>query len=377
MRYRLIALLLVVVVAATGCGAGTTSGARQTATAASHPVPSPTPTLVPVTTTSVRRAGINTMPGMRPWRYYGPNPDSWWCVVPNCVAADPAMQIATEMGWAKQLGVTYLRVEFDWPLIEPQQGQFDWSRADLIVHTAAQDGLQLAPVLVFSPKWAATCAGCAPPAQAYASFVSAVVSRYKSSVHVWELWNEPDGFHYWDGTEQQYVSDVLVPGYTAAHTADPATAVELGAPSYANRAWLNTIYDDGGGNSFDIMGWHDYGGAGQILGDARVMEGVLQAHGQANKPLWLGEFGVQELNVNDTAQQYLLKTVLTAQNSPIAVAMWYNLRDDSAYNCCPPMDAKDASWGLVTRDGVQRQGFALLQQLIAAGLPRPQLGGSS
>jgi hypothetical protein len=339
------------------------------------PTPSPTATPQPSPTPgplSGRLAGINTMPGMRPWHYYGPNPDSWWCQLPNCVAADPLAQITQEMGWAAQLHVAYLRIEFDWPLIEPQRGVFDWTRADYIVQTAAADGVQLAPVLVFSPTWAAGSTTTAPSAADYAAFVSAVVSRYHNSVHVWELWNEPDGTNYWTGTEQQYVSNVLIPGYAAAHAADPTTQVEIGAPSYANTGWLNGVYADGGGNSFDIMGFHDYfGTASQTHTDAWTVENVLTAHGQASKPLWLGEFSTSEVNVTDTHQQALLTGVLDDTNSPVAVALWYNLRDDSAYTCCPPTDVKDAYWGLVTRAGVMKQGFFTLQQLIAAGLPNP------
>ncbi|MGH2515030.1 MAG: endo-1,4-beta-xylanase [Ktedonobacterales bacterium] len=336
------------------------------------PQPVTTPTQPPG---NHRLAGINTMPGMRPWHYYGANPDSWWCVTPNCTAANPLQQITTEMGWAKQTGVTYLRIEFDWPLIEPQRGQFNWTRADYIVHTAASDGVQLAPVLVFSPNWACASTTCSPSAADFSAFVSAVVSRYKTSIHVWEMWNEPDGPNYWTDSEQSYVQNVLIPGYQAAKSADHTSQVELGAPAYADAGWLNTIYSDGGGNSFDIMGWHDYNGGSTVVGDANTVEGVLQAHGQATKPVWLGEFGVQEQTTNDIQQQALLQTVYEAQNSPIAAAFWYNLRDDSAYNCCPPQDVKDAYWGLVQRGGAQKQGLALLQRLIAAGLPPIGIAG--
>jgi hypothetical protein len=354
-----------------------TATPSPTATPTLPPTPSPTATPTPAPSPtpgprSGRLAGINTMPGMRPWRYYGPNPDSWWCVLPNCVAPDPLAQIAQELGWAAQLHVAYLRIEFDWPLIEPQRGTFDWTRADDIVQTAAADGVPLAPVLVFTPNWESGSTTDAPNAADYAAFVSAVVSRYHNSIHVWELWNEPDGTNYWTGTEQQYVSDVLIPGYQAVKAADPTAQVEVGAPSYANTGWLNGLYADGGGNAFDIMGYHDYSGsASTTLADAQTVENVLIAHGQASKPLWLGEFSVSETSTADTQQQALLTGVLTAPSSPIAVALWYNLRDDSAYTCCPPVDVKDAYWGLVQRSGTMKQGFFTLQQLIAAGLPAP------
>lgn len=348
---------------------GGTGGTAGSVRGRKTPIPPQTVKTPTPGSSNQRQAGINTMPGMRPSHFYGPNPDSWWCVVPNCVASDPLSQITTEMGFAKQAGVKYLRIEFDWPLIEPARGQYNWTRADYIVQTAASDGIQLAPVLVFSPNWACASATCAPSAADFGAFVQAVVSRYKSSVHVWEMWNEPDGSGYWSDTEQHYVQDVLVPGYQAAKSADPTTMVEIGAPAIPDTGWLNNIYSLGGGNSFDIMGWHDYTVGSQVLADANTVESVLTAHGQASKPLWLGEFSVQEQGTSDSQQMALLQTVLEAQNSPIAVAFWYNLRDDSSYTCCPPHDVKDAYWGLVQRGETPKQGLAYLHSLIAAGLP--------
>ncbi|MGH2514660.1 MAG: endo-1,4-beta-xylanase [Ktedonobacterales bacterium] len=373
MRARFWAALAVVAVLLGGCGTQTTASSP---TATQRQGTTTAKTTATATTTAghgapgTRQAGINTMPGMRPWRYAGANPDSWWCVLPNCVASDPVQQITTEMAWAQQLGVTYLRVEFDWPLIEPQRGQFDWSRADTIVHTATADGIQLTPILVFTPPWAASCYTCAPSAQDFAAFVTAVVGRYKANVHYWEIWNEPDQPNYWTVGFPSYVQNLLIPGYTAAHAADTGTHVILGGASFPDPTYYNTIYNDGGGNSFDILAYHEYGTQGQVDVDARYYRGVLNGHGQQSKPIWAGEFGFSEDGVADTNQQALLKQVYDAQSSPIAAAFWYNLRDDGAYTCCPPNSLKDAHWGLVERDGTKKQGFTVLQQLIAAGLPK-------
>src|ERR1700730_7980070 len=44
------------------------------------------------------RGGINAEPAMRLWRYMGRNPDSWWCVLPNCCQTpSPATTINTEL----------------------------------------------------------------------------------------------------------------------------------------------------------------------------------------------------------------------------------------------------------------------------------------
>ncbi|HKV84575.1 MAG TPA: glycosyl hydrolase [Ktedonobacterales bacterium] len=315
-------------------------------------------------------AGINVEPSMRPWRYTGANPDGWWCVPPNCYQnADPTATINAELSLAQQLEVTIVRVEFPWPLIEPQRGVFDWSRADAIVLAAGSHNVQLQPVLVYTPAWSDSGGMTLTPGSGdYASFVAAIVARYHTTIHYWELWNEPDGSHYWNSGEQAYVASVLTPGYQAAKAAEPQARIILGGPASADAKWLNGVYDLGGGNSFDIMAFHDYGGGTSELTDAIAVEAILSAHGQASKPLWLGEYGVQENTTADAGQQYLLRTVLTATNSPIAVAEWYNLRDDYSMTCCPAQVAVTGNWGLVQHDDVtKKDAFATLRQLIAGG----------
>ena len=348
-----------------------TSTATPTTTAT--PTASPTTSPTPVPSNGGRQAGINVEPSMRPWRYSGANPDSWWCVPPNCYQnPNPMTTIDNELSMAQQLGVSVVRIEFPWALIETGNGVYDWSRADAIVNAANAHGVQLQPVIVYTPAWINSDSTQAPTASQFSSFVSALVSRYHNSIHYWEMWNEPNITTYFAGSEQTYVSNILQPGYAAVKAVDPSARVILGAPAWADFNWLNGIYSMGGGNSFDIMAWHDYGSASLVLVDAQAVQNVLSSHGQSQKPLWLGEYGVQEATTADAQQQSLLTQVLTASNSPIAMAEWYNLRDDYAMTCCPQSPVKMASWGLVEHDDATfKQGFALLKQLIAGGLPKP------
>ena len=352
---------------------GATPTSTSTSTPTNMPTPVPTATQPPTPTNGGRQAGINVEPSMRPFRYNGANPDSWWCVQPNCFQdPNPMTTINNELSLAQQLGVSVVRIEFPWALIEPGNGVYDWSRADAIVNAANAHGVQLQPIIVYTPPWINSDPTQAPTASEFSSFVTALVGRYHNSIHYWEMWNEPNITNYYAAGEQSYVSNILVPGNAAVKAVDPSAKVILGAPAWADFGWLNGIYNMGGGNSFDIMAWHDYGSPQLVLVDAGAVQNVLIQHGQSNKPLWLGEYGVQEATTNDTQQQALLTQVLTAANSPIAMAEWYNLRDDYSMTCCPQSPLKMASWGFVQHDDATlKQGFALLKQLIANGLPKP------
>lgn len=364
---------------------GSTPAPTPATTPAPTPGSTPTPTSAPPTPTATasanppptsgnaRQAGINVEPSMRPSRYIGANPDSWWCVAPNCSNnADPIARMQSEMDMAKALGVANVRVEFPWFLLEPQRGVFDWSRADAIVAAANADGVQLQPIVVFDPLWACGTTTCAPNASDWQSFLGMFVGRYHSSIHYWEMWNEPDLPGYWTQSAAQYTTSILIPGYAAVKAADPTAQVIIGSPACVVCSFYNTVYASGGGNSFDIAGFHDYNGlVPNIVSEASFLHGILATHGQGNKPIWLGEFSISENVVQDVQQEALLQGVLTGNNY-IAMAQWYNLRDDSSYTCCPPVAAKDAVWGLVQRNGTKKDGFTLLQRLIAAGLPPHQ-----
>lgn len=326
------------------------------------------------TPTGTVTVGINAQPSMRTWRYNGPNPDSWWCAPPNCYQnPNPQVSIDGELNLARQLGVKIPRQEFPWALIEPGRGVFDWSRADLIVGEAAKYGIPLQPVLVFTPSWPNSGGPTYPPAASdFQSFAQAIAARY-SSIHYWEMWNEPNygfngGGYWWPGVEQDYVRDVLCPGYNGVKAGNPSASVLLGGPSSPDLGWLGNIYTDGGGNCFDIMAFHGYGSPEN---DSPGVYNLLVAHGQANKPIWVGEFGAQEQGTSDPNQTSLLNAVYTS-HAHIAVAEWYNLRDDFSMTCCPMAVHTAAYWGLVQHDDatVKSPGFATYQQL-AGGTPTP------
>lgn len=343
--------------------AGQNPNATPTATIAISPTPG-----------MVRGVGINIEPSYRPWRYLGgPAPESWWCAPPNCSPEPlPRTKIDTDLQLARQLGVNHIRLEFPWRFIEPERGVYDWTRADLIVSEAQFYHMELQPIIVYSPAWVGDPTA-APQPDDFRAFVEALVSRYHSTIHYWEMWNEPDLTRYWSASEQAYVQSILIPGYQGARAADPTAQVILGGPSVATTDWLNGIYALGGGNSFDIMAYHSYGDVSTVLGGAVTAANVLIAHHQASKPIWLGEFGVTDSILHPDRQSALLTGVLTAQ-SVIAQADWYNLRDEAAMMCCPPQVSVMGHYGLVERDGVSRKSsFATLQHIISAGLPRVQV----
>jgi len=357
---------------------------RPTATPTPRPSPSPTPRpSFPVTSASLKsKGGVNVEPGMRPWRYNGPQPDSWWCTDGVDCLIDPnnpyqvqgiTVMIDQEMKLAASLGIATIRVEFDWPLIETSRGVYNWSRADYIVREAVKYGLQLQPVLVYTPQWASSDPSGTdwyevPPAQNsdWTGFVSTIVHRYKNCVHYWELWNEPDGGGYWWSNAgsglQQFAQAIASPGYQAVKSADPSAQVIIGT-YYADTSWWSGLVSDGAGHAFDIAATHDY--SNTVLTSVQTMQSWLTSEGMGSKPIWIGEYGLDQGSntTSDTQHTQLIQTVLGGTG--YQQAQYYTLRDELPRSCCPISGAESRYLGLVQHNDVtQKEGFTVMQNLL-------------
>lgn len=301
---------------------------------------------------------------MRPWRYVGANPNGWWCRSPNCYGAREGIDFARrELSLARELGVKLVRLEVPWPLLEPRPGRYDWRRSDAVVNLARRRGIELLPVLVYTPSWAAAHAADPPAAAQFARFAAAFARRYGRHIRWYEIWNEPDLTRYWNASQETFVRIVLGPGAAALRRSDRGARIVVG-PSRSDPAWVQRLYDLGGRGSFDVVAFHDYSGdVATITAGASSLRGLLSARGDGRKPVWLGEFGVQDNRVDDERHVQLLTGVL-ARPGPIQVAAWYSLRDDHVLACCPPRVILSESYGLLTDRYQRKRSFATLRQLL-------------
>ena len=110
-------------------------------------------------------------------------------------------------------GVAWIREDFLWDAIEPEQGRFDWRATDALMGAAAEHDLDVLAILGYSARWASSDGGDvhAPPRDPadYAAYARAVVERYGEGGSFWrgrdavrplkavELWNEPWGHFFW------------------------------------------------------------------------------------------------------------------------------------------------------------------------------------
>lgn len=206
---------------------------------------------------------------------------------------------------ARNLGVLWIRVDFDWFRIEPQRGVFNWSDTDRIIDRAARLGLQVLATLSYTPPWASSNPSSPrigdPPASVtyWTDFVRASVERYRERVSFWQTWNEPNIQEFWNGSMERYRSEILQPGAGVIHESSPRNSVV--APGLANvGSWRDWFDEAMTAKSFiDIINHHNYPRNGrdaivELRDDglfSKSLRTKMRDHGVDDKPFWLTETG--------------------------------------------------------------------------------------
>lgn len=231
------------------------------------------------------------------------------CAVHTIRADDTALSLIRETGcwWVVQL--------FDWSQIEPLPGEYFWEYPDAVVRACQYYKLNLAVRLDHAPNWALSPSQEALPidGDAYSGFVERVAQRYRGEVQAYIVWNEPNLAQEWGGQPPNptaYV-ELLREAYEAVRQADPhALVVSAGlAPTNRNdeaamddRTYLESMYQVGAAELFDVLGAHPCGFAyppedphdsHQGLNFARLLDvrEIMVRNGDSEKAVWATEMG--------------------------------------------------------------------------------------
>ncbi|MCL4366314.1 beta-galactosidase [Patescibacteria group bacterium] len=105
------------------------------------------------------------------------------------------------------LGVRNLRIPTDWDLLEPQQGQYDFSWSDFMLNEAGKRGAKVMLVLgarqprwpeCHVPRWAKSL-NIDQRHQKTLDFAKAVLERYQKTEAIWAWQVENEPFAFWFG----------------------------------------------------------------------------------------------------------------------------------------------------------------------------------
>ena len=215
-------------------------------------------------------------------------------------------------------GLLWLRQRFPWDAIEPQPGVYDWAVWDEIVKDANRHNVTVIAVLDRSPEWARGESdvgnSLAPPRQTrdYGAFVAAFVVRYREEIDHYQIWDEPNIAPHWGAREidpAAYAS-LLREGAIQVRSGDPgavvllaalAPTVESGGANMSELSFLDTLYQNGAGEWFDVVAaqLYPFEDAENALADPDrlnwqrtvLLRQVLESHGDRETAVWGVSFG--------------------------------------------------------------------------------------
>ncbi|MFB2599455.1 FlgD immunoglobulin-like domain containing protein [Herbiconiux sp. P17] len=294
--------------------------------------------------------------------------------------------------------VTYAREEFNWSMIEPKNNYYEFQKTDQAVAIASSRNINIVAKLFYTAPWATSAPPGTPADDAryfapanlneYASYVQAVVSRYKDQIHVWEVWNEPNIQQYWKpAPNASAYAAMLKIAYSTIKSVDPMATVLTAGFAGFDDAYMKGLVDAGAVNSFDGLAIHTYvDGLPETSTLDSLMSGAeaWMARNRPDSTLWITELGWSTCGscsgkVSDSQQaDYLSRAMLDALKHDVKGAMWFSLRElgDST--------SLIDNYGLVTTAGSLKPSYgalkeagASLYQMASGGVIAPTAGDAT
>jgi hypothetical protein len=195
-----------------------------------------------------------------------------------------------------------------------------------------------------------------PDMDQWKTFVKNVVSSNKY-IYFWEIWNEPsmDASRY--GSPEEFVQ-LLKVTYPIIKAANPKAKVmvTLSAEARDNTGFEDQVLALGGGDYFDILGFHPYAAnpylQENLIKEAITREQALVAKYNNRWPLWIGEIGQPASEVGEAQQANLARMVYQEALDNHIPLTWLSFTDERLPNSIKIGDG--SGWGLIRNDGSKR-----------------------
>jgi polysaccharide biosynthesis protein PslG len=220
-------------------------------------------------------------------------------------------------------GIGWIKEGFPWSEIEPspesywdpEYQQDSWLKYDAIVELAERHGVRVIARLDHTPAWARLEGSGyhTPPdnVEYFGRFVEAFVERYQGRVQYIQIWNEPNLAREWGGEiDPEGYFELLRESYVRAKQVDPNVVIlsapmamtnETSARAIPEFDYWGALYELGASEYFDVLTATGYGidqppqvePAPDVISLRRIelLRTIMDAHGDAEKAIWLTEYG--------------------------------------------------------------------------------------
>jgi len=298
----------------------------------------------------------------------------------------PDQEIDSVAQELNQSGFRYVRQEFSWRQIEPNQGDFQWVAYDAIVQTLTKYDIQLIAVIKEAPAWAtgsgvlkATDSPPSDPATMQA-FTLALTQHYGDRLPFLQIWDQPNLASHWGGTPA--TGEAFLPYLGAAFNGARAgnLEVKLVTPELAmdsdqitgqtDLEFMQDLLRVNGAPFLDVVGVSLDGGKfspddrrvnahRRNMSRAILFRDMLVKAGYVQTPIWATSFGwsAQGSVTRDDQGEYVVR----GMNRSWSEWPWMGLMVQWSF-IDPDPNSPDANYAIVLSDG---RGTPLYAQLTA------------
>lgn len=259
----------------------------------------------------------------------------------------------------KNSGTKWVREHFYTKLLEDDNEAW-LARYDDVVGRYKHDGISVVGMLAYGPdednQFQISDIG------RWKRYIRFLVERYKSSIHVWQVWNEPDSSDFLQPNTMANYRKILWSAYDVIKEVDPSATVLTAGISYPNEAFIKELYETSRGH-FDALALHLYycrnyhdDPTNQELeqGLTNLYENVIKKYNSKEK-IWVTEMGCSTEGgiTEDLQKEYLMKKVPYVASLPYVNKVFlYTYRDRETGNSYEDhfglidrsMDPKPAFW---------------------------------
>lgn len=280
----------------------------------------------------------------------------------------------------KKAGISWVRMDFLWDEIEPEKGEFNFSKYDRIVGLLSDSGINILGLLEYNCAWGGKWNDPPQDNRLFVNYAVRVISRYKDKIKYWEVWNEPDSSVYWSSQDSLKSYCLLLKEvYLAAKKTDPHCRILNGGIA-SGIASVNHLYDNGGRGYFDILNIHIFESPfcetslSKAKSYVRLVSNIMKRNGDADKEIWVTETGCPGIKKGtETANWWLGKNpseeeqaewlskiygVLLSEK-PVTKVFWAFLRD-----CKKHWDNGTDYFGLVRWDYSLKPAFGAYRKTV-------------
>lgn len=189
---------------------------------------------------------------------------------------------------------------------------------------------------------------------AYGQYLEAVVQETKAKGYrLYEMWNEPNPWAYWMGTEEEVVKLAEVT-YKAVKKVQPEARVMGPCPFGFTFDFLEGFFQRGGGRWIDDVVLHTYTpipADDHFLPGLRKLREMMERHGLGDRHVYITEMGyaTPAVSERDTASN-LVRVYAYALSEDVKLVVWHMLQalDDKG----------DPGYALKHKNGEPRPAYA-------------------